>query len=121
MDTTSRLPSVRSTRIATVATLVAFVGYVVVPDSLRILALVAMTLAAAGVVAGGIDGIRRTSGPTATGMVAAGCAVGLVGSVLYLTSLADEPTAIPLVGVFVLLASLVGLAVSLFTVRSTSH
>ena len=115
MDTTSLLLSSRNARVATAVTLAAFVGYVIASDALRIPVLAVMTLGAAVVVVCGVTGVRRRPGPRAMGVWAAGCAVGLVGSVLYLRSLADEPSAIPIVGVFVLLVSFVGLVVSLFT------
>jgi hypothetical protein len=118
MDTITRLSNPRNTRISLAVTLAAFGGYLAVPDSLRILLLALMTLGAAAVVALSLDGMRRRQGATAVSAMAAACAVGLVGSVAHLRSLADDPTAIPLVGVFVLFVSLVGLGVSLFTVRT---
>jgi hypothetical protein len=63
--------------------------------------------------------VRGTTKAAAAGIVAAASAVGLVGAVLYLRSLADEPSAIPLVGVLVLVVSLVGLVVSPVMVRTS--
>jgi len=50
--------------------------------------------------------------PPAARTVGAAEAVALAGFVAYLSSLADEPTAIPLVGTVALLLSLVGLVVT---------
>ena len=81
--------------------------------------LAVMTLAVAVVVAGGVGALRAASVSAGAGVVAAVSALGLVGSVLYLRSLADEPSAIPLVGVVVLVVSLVGLVVSPVMVRTS--
>jgi hypothetical protein len=113
MDTTSQRLSVIGIRVALVGTLAAFALYVVASAS------------PAGPGARRHD-TRRDSRPWRAGSrqcgarrKAAASAVGLVGAVLYLRSLADEPSAIPLVGVVVLVVSLVGLVVSPVMVRTS--
>lgn len=106
-------------RAATVLALVAFVGFLVVPDDLRTPALVVLLATAAAVVVLGVGWMRRRRSVPAVGVVDVASALGLVGSVLYLDSLADEPSAIPIAGSLVLLLSLVGLVVSAVRLRST--
>jgi hypothetical protein len=101
-------------RIAVVVALVGFVAYLAVPSGVRVGALVAASCAV--VVCAGVV-IRTRSGSPAVAGVAAASSVGLVGSVLYLRSLADEPSAIPLAGTFVLLLSLIGLVTSSLLLR----
>src|SRR4051794_37756633 len=107
MGTWSRTP--RQARQATAVALVSFVGYLVVPSVVRPVVLVVMVVAAAVVVACAAAWMRSgTARVRRAAWLAIVSAVGLVGSVLYLSSLADEPTAIPVVGTLVLLLSLVG-------------
>jgi hypothetical protein len=104
-------------RIAVVVALVGFVAYLAVPSGVRVAALVVMVAASCAVVVCAGVVIRTRSGSPAVAGVAAASSVGLVGSVLYLRSLADEPSAIPLAGTFVLLLSLIGLVTSSLLLR----
>ena len=85
-------------RMAVVAALVGFVAYLAVPSGIRTAALVVMVAAACAVVVCAVSAVRHRAGTRTVTGIAAASAVGLVGSVLYLDSLADEPTAIPIAG-----------------------
>jgi hypothetical protein len=118
MDTLSApLRTARPARIAVAVALAGFVGYLAVPDGARVAAVVVMGAAAVAVLVCALAWMRSRTGSVALALTAAASGVGLVGSVLYLRSLADEPSAIPLGGVGVLLLSLVGLVVSFFCLR----
>jgi hypothetical protein len=108
-------------RIAVIAALVGFVAYLAMPSGIRAAALVVMVAASCAVVVCVITAARRRSASRTVAGVAAASAAGLVGSVFYLSSLSDEPTAIPLVGSFVLLLSIVGLFASSLLLRAQSR
>ncbi|MDQ6935133.1 MAG: hypothetical protein M3130_07605 [Actinomycetota bacterium] len=107
-------------RVTVAVALLSFVGELAVPSEFKIAPLIVMVTASLGVLVCSLGWIFGRSGSAALGGVAAGSAVGLVGSVLYLRSLADEPSAIPLAGSFVLLLSLIGLVVSTVLLRDRS-
>lgn len=109
--------SARRARLAVVIALLSFVAFVAVPSRAEVALLVVLLLAALAVLVCSLGWMRSGSGPRTVAAVAAASAVGLVGSVLRLRSLADEPSAIPLAGVSVLLLSLVGLIVSAVLLR----
>jgi hypothetical protein len=108
----TRPPAARTVGVAEAVALAGFVAYLAVPAAVRVAAAVVMTagaLAAAGLAVGWM---LRRHGSRALGSVTVVASLGLLGSVAYLSSLADEPTAIPLAGTFALLLSLVGLVVT---------
>jgi hypothetical protein len=114
-----RRSSATDTRIAAIVALVSFVAYLSVPGGVRLVVLVVLLTSSAGVVVCSVRAMRERSGSMAVLRVAAASAAGMAGSVLYLNSLSDEPTAIPIVGTLVLLMSLGGLfAASLMLRRS---
>ena len=114
MDEIASRLNARSARMAVVVALAGFVSFLAVPSGLRVAALVVMVAGSLAVAVCALAWMRTPPGVTGIGAVAIASALGLVGSVFYLTSIADEPAAIPLGGTFVLLVSLVGLVVSLF-------
>ncbi len=97
---------------AVAITLAAFVGFLAIPQPGGMASLVVMVAGAGVVVLLAMTLMRRRVVSRPVAIIAAASAAGLVGAVFYLNSLADEPTAIPLGGMFVLLVSLVGLIVS---------
>jgi len=109
--------SARDTRTAAIVALVSFVAYLSVPGAIRLVVFAVLLVASVGVVAFAVRALREQSGSTAVLWVALASAVGMVGSILYLNSLSDEPTAIPLVGVLVLLASINGLFATCLLLR----
>jgi hypothetical protein len=117
METSMQPLTARNTRAATAVALAAFVGYLVVPSPVRPAVVAVMVAAAAAAVACTAAWMRTPSGSWGIAATAIGSAVGLVGSVAYLHSVADEPAAIPIVGSFVLLASLIGLVVTFLSLR----
>ena len=117
MDNIASKLNARSVRMAVALALVGFVAFLAVPSALRVVAVVVMVAGSLAVVVCALAWRRTPPGSTALGAVAVVSAVGLVGSVAYLSSLADEPSAIPLGGTFALLLSLVGLVVSFFCVN----
>jgi Na+/proline symporter len=112
MDQDSRLPNARTIATTETVTLLALVGYIALRGPLEGVAVAVMVLAAVATIASAALWWRRQRHDAALCAVSACSAAGLVGAVAYLHSLADEPTAIPLGGVGVLLASLCGLAVT---------
>jgi hypothetical protein len=117
MDTSMHLLGVKNARAAAVVTLVSFVGYVAVPSVLRPVVVVVMVASAVAVVVCATAWMRTPLGSRGIGTTAVVSALGLLGAVAYLHSVADEPAAIPVVGVLVLLVSLVGLVVSALSLR----
>jgi uncharacterized membrane protein len=117
MDEIASKLNARSVRMAVALALACFVSFLAVPSALRVAALVVMVAGALAVVVCALAWRRTPPGSTGLGAVAIVSAVGLVGSVAYLSSIADEPAAIPLGGTFALLLSLVGLVVSFFSVN----
>jgi hypothetical protein len=112
-----RRSSATDTRIAAIVALVSFVAYLSVPGAIRLVVLAVLLTSSVGVVVCSVRAMRERSGSAVVLRVAAASAAGMVGSVLYLNSLSDEPTAIPLVGVLVLLVSINGLFVSSLMLR----
>lgn len=112
-----RRSSATDTRIAAIVALVSFVAYLSVPGGIRLVMLAVLLTSSVGVVVCAVRAMREGSGSTTVLRVAAGSAAGMVGSVLYLNSLSDEPTAIPIVGVLVLLVSINGLFISSLMLR----
>ena len=112
MDSHPQSPRGRTVSLAAVVTLAALVGYVAVPSPGRPLTVAVMLVGALAVVTSAVVWARRRTSWRPRAAVAAVSAAALLGSVAYLHSLADEPTAIPLAGVGVLLLSVVGLATS---------
>jgi hypothetical protein len=108
----SRPPAGRTVGAAEAVALVGFVAFLVVPSPVRAAAAVVMTAGALGAVALAVAWMGRRHGSRALGAVTIVSSLGLVGSVAYLTSLADEPAAIPVGGTLALLLSLVGLVVT---------
>ena len=102
---------------AVVVALAGFVGFLAVPSGLRAAGLVVMAAGSLAVVVCTLAWMRTPPGSTGLAAVAIVSAVGLVGSVAYLSSIADEPAAIPLGGTFALLLSLVGLVASFFSLN----
>jgi hypothetical protein len=117
MDISMQLQTVRNARVASAVALAGFIGFLAVPSVLRPAVVVVMVAAAAAVVLCSAAWMRTPAGSRPTGIVAIASAVGLVGSVAYLSAIADEPAAIPIVGTLVLLLSLVGLIVSVVALR----
>lgn len=117
MDTSTPLLTVRNARIATAVALAAFIAFIAAPDAMRVVTVAVMVTASAAVVACTTRWMQLTPRSKGAGGVALLSAVGLVASMAYLSSLADEPSAIPIAGTLVLLLSLVGLVVSLFTLH----
>jgi hypothetical protein len=107
-------PHLRGRTVATTEVLVlaGFVVLLALPSAAHAIGLAVLALGALAVAASAVVVMRRRSVPSAPAVVAIASAAGLVGSMLYLRSLADEPTAIPIAGVGVLFLSLVGLVVS---------
>ena len=105
-------PRARNARIACVATLAGFVGFLAVPSALRPVAVAVMVASALAVVVLAGVWMRTPSGSRGVGWVAIVSAGGLLGAIAYLSSIADEPAAIPIAGTLVLLLSLVGLVAS---------
>lgn len=105
-------PRGRTVSLAGIVTLAALVAYVFAPSAVRPLSVAVMLVGALAVVTSAVVWARRRTGSRPRAVVAAASAAGLLGSVAYLHSLADEPAAIPLGGVGVLLLSVVGLATS---------
>ena len=101
--------------------LVGFVSFLAVPSALRVVALVVMVAGSLAVVVCTLTWMRTPRGSTGIGAMAIVSAIGLVGSVAYLTSIADEPAAIPLGGTFALLLSLIGLVASVFSVNDNKR
>jgi formate hydrogenlyase subunit 3/multisubunit Na+/H+ antiporter MnhD subunit len=116
MDIASKL-NARSVRMAAVLALAGFVSFLTVPSVLRVAAVVVMVAGSLAVVFCALAWRRTAPGSTGISVVSIVSALGLVGSVAYLSSIADEPAAIPLGGTFALLLSLVGLVVSFFCVN----
>jgi hypothetical protein len=107
MEISMPQPRARNVRTACVVALASFVGFPVVPSVVRPVLVAVMVASTLAVV---ILAARWTPpGSRALGSVAIASAAGLLGAVAYLSSLADEPAAIPVVGTLVLLLSLVGL------------
>jgi hypothetical protein len=117
MDSTSSYLGVRTARAAAGVSLAAFVAFLASPDVARPAVMLVLTASCVAVVVSAVAWMRTPIGSVPIGVTAAVSAAGLVGSVAYLSSIADEPAAIPLGGTAVLLASLVGLVVSLFTLH----
>jgi drug/metabolite transporter (DMT)-like permease len=118
------LISGRRTVVATeLVTLVGLVLYIVLPDSLRPAGAAVLALGGLAVVACAGARLRRTRAHRTLTAVAAASALGLMGAAAYLHSLADEPTAIPLAGVGLLLLSFVGIVVTIamLATRSTDE
>ena len=105
-------PRGRTVSLAGIVTLAALVAYVVAPSAVRPLTVAVMLVGALAVVTSAVVWARRRAASRPRAAVAAVSAAALLGSVAYLHSLADEPAAIPLGGVGVLLLSVVGLATS---------
>jgi hypothetical protein len=118
MDLHQPPPRGRTVAVAEAVTLAGFFGYVVVPSSLRPLAVAVMVLGALAVVTSAAVWARRPAASRPLAVVAALSSAGLLGAVLYLHSIADEPAAIPLGGVGVLLLSFVGLTTSALLLRA---
>jgi hypothetical protein len=113
MDThLSDPPAGRTVGAAEAVALGGFVAFLVVPSPARVAAAAVMAAGALGAVVLAAVWMRRRGGSRALGAVTIASALGLVGSVAYLSSLADEPAAIPVGGTFALLLSLVGLVVT---------
>jgi hypothetical protein len=107
----------RNTRTACLAALASFVAFLVVPSAIRPVVVVVLVASALAVVLLAVVWIRTPLGSRTVGSMAVASAVGLLGAVAYLSSVADEPAAIPVVGTLVLLMSLVGLIVSALTLH----
>ena len=113
MDThLSDPPAGRTVGTAEAVALGGFVAFLVVPSPARVAAAAVMAAGALGAVVLAAVWMRRRGGSRAQGALTIASALGLVGSVAYLSSLADEPAAIPVGGTFALLLSLVGLVVT---------
>lgn len=106
--------SLRGRTVATTEVLVlaGFVVWLVLPSAARTIGFVVLAIGALAVIVSAAALVRRRSAMVAPALVAIASSAGLVGSILYLHSLADEPSAIPIGGVGVLFVSLVGLVVS---------
>lgn len=111
MDTHLRLRG-RTVAVTEVFVLAGFVVWLVLPSAAHTIGFVVLALGALAVAVSAAALVRTQSRMVVPGLVAIASAAGLVGSILYLHSLADEPSAIPLGGVGVLFLSLVGLVVS---------
>jgi hypothetical protein len=109
--------SAEHTRTAAIVALVSFVAYLSLPGATRLLVFAVLLTASAAVVVFAVRALREGSARTAVLWVALTSAGGMVGSILYLNSLSDEPTAIPLIGVLVLLVSINGLFVASLLLR----
>lgn len=95
-----------------VVTLIGFVLYVALADSAQAVGAAVMVVGVVAVVTCAGGWLSQSPAlPIATLSVVS--ALGLVGAVAYLHSLADEPSAIPLAGVGVLVLSLGGVVVSI--------
>lgn len=102
----------RTVAITEILVLAGFVVWVALPSTAHTIGFVVLALGALAVAVSAAALIRARTGTAAPAVVAIASSAGLVGSILYLHSLADEPSAIPLAGVGVLMFSLVGLVVS---------
>jgi hypothetical protein len=109
MEISMPQPRARNVRTACVVALASFVGFPVVPSVVRPVLVAVMVASTLAVVILAARWMRTPPGSRALGSVAIASAAGLLGAVAYLSSLADEPAAIPVVGTLVLLLSLVGL------------
>jgi hypothetical protein len=105
-------PRARNARRACAVALAGFVGFLVVPSVVRPVVVGVMVASAVAAVVIAATWMRTPVGSRTVGSVTIASAVGLLGAVAYLSSVADEPASIPVVGTVVLLLSLVGLAVS---------
>ncbi len=117
MDRSARRFSAGKARIAVAVALLSFVAELAVPSGIKIAPLVVMVTASLSVLVCSLGWTLGRAGSRVVGGLASGSAVGLVGSVLYLRSLSDESSVIPLGGSFVLLLSLIGLVVSMLLLR----
>jgi sugar phosphate permease len=109
--------SAGNARTAVIVVLLSLVALFASPSAVKMAPLVVMLVASIGVVVCSVAWMVGRSGSRAVGGVAVASAVGLVGAVLYLRSLADDSSAIPLAGVGVLLLSVIGLVVSAVLLR----
>lgn len=75
-------------------------------------AVAALLLACAAAMVSAVTWLRTPPGSPVTGGLALVSTAGLLASVGYLSTVADEPAAIPVAGTLALLLSLVGLAVA---------
>ena len=107
-----RRPTARTVALAEGFTLLAFVAFVVLPDAATAVGIALMVVGALAVMASVAVWGRTATASLPLVLVTLASALGLLGAVAYLRSIADEPSAIPLGGVGVLLLSLVGLLVS---------
>jgi hypothetical protein len=105
-------PAGRTVGAAEAVALGGFVAFLVVPWPARIAAAVVMAAGALGAVGLAAAWMCRGRGSPTLGILTIVSSLGLVGSVAYLSSLADEPAAIPVGGTLALLLSLVGLLVT---------
>jgi hypothetical protein len=113
MEPLPRISGQRAVVATEVVTLVGLALYVFLPDPVRAAGVAVLVLGGLAVVACAAARLHRTRANAAPVTVAAASALGLLGAVAYLHTLADEPTAIPLGGVGVLLVSFVGLLVTI--------
>jgi hypothetical protein len=117
MDTLASRLNARTARLAVAAALAGFVAFLALPSGLRVVGLVLMCAGSLAAAVSAVAWMRTPPASTGIGATAVVSSLGLVGSVAYLSSIADEPAAIPLGGTLALLLSLVGLVVSLFCLR----
>ena len=110
----------KSVRIAVAVALGGFVGFLAIPSVGHMAGLVVMFAGAAAVVVCAFGWMRTPPGSAGVGIVAIASALGLIASVVYLQSIADEPAAIPLAGMSGLLLSLIGLVVSFCCLRDST-
>ena len=116
-DLDPRSPAGRSVGAAEAVALLGFVAFLVVPPPARAVATAVMAAGALGAVVLGVAWMHRRNGSRTLGIGAVMSSLGLVGSTAYLSSLADEPAAIPLGGTLALLLSLVGLVTTALGLR----
>jgi drug/metabolite transporter (DMT)-like permease len=113
MEPLPRISGQRAGVTTAVVTLAGLVLYVFLPDPVRAAGAAVLGLGGLAVVACAAARLHRTRAHAAPVTAAAVSALGLLGATVYLHSLADEPTAIPLGGFGVLLVSFVGLLVTI--------
>jgi hypothetical protein len=113
MNPLPRISGQRAVVTTEVVTLAGLVLYVFLPEPVRAAGAAVLGLGGLAVVACAAARLHRTRAHAAPVTVAAVSALGLLGATVYLHSLADEPAAIPLGGVGVLLLSFLGLVVTI--------
>lgn len=102
-------PSQRTIAAGELLILVGVAAFIALPGSWWITGQVAMIVGTVAVIPCAVLRLARTPARRNTILVAAISTMGLLGAIAYLQSLDDEPSAIPLAGVGVLMLSLLGL------------